>query len=386
MSATGRAAVFVGPRQPFSLREFAVPEPGPHEVLVRIAQANVCGSDVHIWRGEMEKMGRLPATVLGHEMTGTVAALGAEVRTDSLGQTVREGDRIVWMYYRSCGHCRVCLRGKPYACLLSLASVYRPCEPPPHFVGGFADFYLIQQGQAFFCAPQVLSDTELAGANCALAQVLFGFERVGLGLGESVVIQGAGGLGLYATAVARTLGANPIVVIDAIPSRLEFARSLGADATISRDEAPDPRQRTQLVLQLTGGCGADVVVEVAGNARPYPEGIRMLARGGRYLALGSVVPGDTFAADPSLLIGPNRSLVGVSLYPAHSLYQAVDFLARFRDRFPLDRLAAHTLPLDRIDDAFAAADVALSAREAPTRIGVRPEAAPPPRTAGEVHP
>lgn len=373
MSSMAQAAVFVGPRQPFLLRRFPVPEPGAQEVLVRITQANVCGSDVHIWRGEMEKMGRLPPTVLGHEMTGLIAALGREVRTDSLGQPVREGDRVVWMYYRNCGRCRVCLRGKPYACLMSLASVYRPCELAPHFVGGFAEFYLIQQGQAFFRAPEELSDVELAAANCALAQVLFGLEQIGLGLGESVVIQGAGGLGLYATAAARALGASPVVVIDAIESRLEFARSMGADATISLAEVPDPRQRTQQVLQLTGGWGADVVVEVAGTARPYPEGIRMLARGGRYLALGSVVPGDTFAADPSLWIGPNRSLVGVSLYPPHSLHQAVQFLARYRTTFPFERLASHTFPLEQIDQAFACADVALAAGRVPARIGVRPQ-------------
>ncbi len=384
--SSARAAVFVAPGEPFSLREFPLAEPLPGEVLVRITQANVCGSDVHIWRGEMEKMGRLPPTVLGHEMTGTIAVLGKGVRTDFLGQPVREGDRIAWLYYRSCGRCRVCVRGMPYACLMSLASVYRPCEAPPHFVGGFAEYYVIQPGQAFFRAPEELSDSELAGANCALSQVWFGFQRAGLRAGESVVIQGAGGLGLYAAAVARVAGAEPIIVIDALPARLEFAREMGADVTLSLTDYPHPRERTARVLELTGGWGADLVVEVAGSPAPYPEGIRMLARGGRYLALGSVVPGQTFAADPSLLIGPNRSLVGVSLYPPSALAEAIGFLARHRERFPFARLAGATFPLEDIDRAFQAADAARAQGAVPTRIGVRPHAQHDRDSGGEAKP
>lgn len=371
---TARAAVFVAPREPLALREYPVPEPGPGEVLVAITQANVCGSDLHIWRGEMERMGRLPATVLGHEMTGRIAALGAGVRTDFLGETVREGDRIAWMYYRSCGRCRPCSRGLGHACLWSLASVYRPCELPPHFVGGFADYYLIQAGQAFFRAPEELSDSELAGANCALAQVLYGFERAGLRLGESVAIQGAGGLGAYAVAVAVASGASPVIVIDSVPERLEFARAMGADVILSLTDLPDARARTQEVQKLTGGWGADVVVEVAGTASPYPEGIRMLARGGRYLALGSIVPGQTFAADPSLFIGPNRSLIGVSLYPPATLRAALDFLRRYRHRFPFGQVTSTTFSLEQINEAFRLADQARQQRGAPSRIGVRPHA------------
>ena len=372
MSTTGTVAVFLGPGRPFEIRSYPLPEPARGEVLVRVRQANICGSDVHLWRGEMERMSKLPPTVLGHEATGVVVRIGPGADVDSAGAPLHEGDRIVWAYYVPCGHCPVCLRGQPNACLLSLATVHRPCEQPPHFVGGFGEYYLIRAEQARFRAPAELSDAELAGANCALSQVLFGFQRVGLRLGESVVIQGAGGLGLYATAVARELGASPIVAIDASAARLALARKLGADLTISLAEMPDPRARTSEVMRATAGWGADVVVEVAGVPDPYPEGIRMLARGGRYLALGSIVPGRTFAADPSLFIGPNRSLFGVSLYPPATLQQALAFLVRGRDRYPLSRIAERTFALPDIDAAFAAAARGASGEDGWTRIGIRP--------------
>ncbi len=373
MSERGRVAVFVGPGRPFELREYPLPDPGPGEIVVRIRQANICGSDVHLWRGEMERMGRLPPTVLGHEATGVVVKLGPGAEIDSSGVALQEGDRLVWAYYVPCGQCPVCLRGEVHACATSLVTVHRPCELPPHFVGGFGDYYVVRAQQVRFRAPTELRDEELAGANCALAQVLFGFKRVGLQWGESVVIQGAGGLGLYAVAVAKDLGASPIIVIDASLHRLRFAQLLGADAAISLQEQPDPRSRTAEVHRLTGGWGADVVVEVAGLPDPYPEGIRMLARGGRYLALGSVVPGKTFAADPSLLIGPNRTIFGVSLYPPRSLLEAVRFLQRGRDRYPFHQLAAHVFPLEELDKAFATAATASAGKDLYTRVGVRPQ-------------
>jgi D-arabinose 1-dehydrogenase-like Zn-dependent alcohol dehydrogenase len=100
----------------------------------------------------------------------------------------------------------------------------------------------------------------------------------------------------------------------------------------------------------------------------------MLARGGRYLALGSIVPGQTFAADPSLFIGPNRSLIGVSLYPPATLRAALDFLRRYRHRFPFGQVTSTTFSLEQINEAFRLADQARQQRGAPSRIGVRPHA------------
>jgi L-iditol 2-dehydrogenase len=205
---TARAAVFVGPRKPLELREYPVPAPRPDEALIAITQANICGSDLHIWRGDLAQMTNMPPVILGHEMTGRVAKLGKDFRTDSLGGGLQEGDRVAYMYYAPCDRCRPRLRGHPNACLTGLLTVMRPCEEPPHFFGGFADDYVLNRRQKVFKVPAALGDDEVAGANCALSQVIFGLERAGVTLGDLVVIQGAGGLGLYATAVAREMGAE----------------------------------------------------------------------------------------------------------------------------------------------------------------------------------
>lgn len=118
--------------------------------------------------------------------------------------------------------------------------------------------------------------------------------------------------------------------------------------------------------------GADVVVEVVGFPQVIPEGIRMLARGGRYLLMGSVAPNLTYNEDPSILIGPNRSILGVSLYTPFALKQALDFLARCHTRYPLERIASRTYRLEEVDEAFAAADAFAEGRRGVTRVGLRP--------------
>ena len=190
-------------------------------------------------------------------------------------------------------------------------------------------------------------------------------------MGETIVIQGAGGLGLYATAVAREMGAEQIIVIDGIDARLKLAQELGAHAVIDVKDITEPRKRSQKVLDLTGNWGADVVVEVVGIPDVVNEGIRMLARGGRYLELGNITARATYKADPSLLVGANRSIHGVSLYTPFTLKKAIDFLERSRDTLPLDKLFSHTYPLEDIDQAFHEADAFAASPHQVTRASIK---------------
>jgi len=358
MTLTGRAAVFVGARKPFEFRDFEVPEPGPRDMVVNVTRANICGSDLHLWRGDTDlaRMGVTYGLILGHEMTGTIARLGNKVRGDALGRRLKEGDRVIYTYYLNCGHCRACLRNKPHHCLQSLASPIRPCDMHPHFVGAFADYYYIKGKQSVFKVPDDVPSEVAAGANCALSQVIHGYERVNFSFGETVVIQGVGGLGLYACAVAKEMGAERIVAIDAVPSRLELAKQFGADVTIDMNEIPESRARVQKVMSVLDGWGADVVVELAGVPEAVPEGIRMLGRGGRYLEIGNINPRRTYKQDPSLLVGFNRSIHGVSLYPPDVLWRSLQWLQRAGDRYPLDKLLSHDYALADIDKAFTESD------------------------------
>ncbi len=293
--------------------------------------------------------------VLGHEMVGEVVARGAGRGTDSRGNPMRDGDRVTYAYHTGCGHCPVCVRGDAHHCMAALTSVLRECGKAPHITGAFAEYYMVRANQAIVNVPDGVPNALAAGCNCALAQVIQGLKSVDLRLGEQVVVQGAGGLGLYATAVAKAMGAKRVIVLDAHASRLELAKQFGADQVISLTEVPDPRMRTMQILRATGG-GADVVVEVVGKAIALKEGQRMLQRGGRYLVMGCIVPKDTLTVDPSIWVGANISLHGVSLYEPRSLCDAIDFVAANQDRLPLDAMIGRTFGLDDWEQALATAD------------------------------
>jgi threonine dehydrogenase-like Zn-dependent dehydrogenase len=351
MSATGRAAVFLGPGKPFQIRELPLPEVEPDAVLIRVSLANVCGSDLHFWRGDAPL--RLPEDgwIFGHEMTGRVARLGSRVKTDSLGRPLAEGDRVAYTYFYPCGRCHACLNNRPAACP---AKIERPLGPSqfPHFHGAFAEYYYLRPRGAIFKVPDELPDELVAPVNCALSQVIFGLAQAGLRLGDSVLIQGAGGLGLQAAAVARDMGARTVIVVDRIPGRLALARAFGADHTIDVSAVTDRKARIDLVRTLTGG-GADVACDFVGFPEVIPEGIEMLRSGGTYLEVGTISRGARVELEPSLLVWGSKRIVGVIQYDPWVIPRALDFLVRNRTRWPFDRLLSHRYPLEEIDRAFA---------------------------------
>ncbi len=350
--AYGQAATFVGVGRPMELREYPVPDPAPGAILMRIALANVCGSDLHHWRGEMDitALGRKLPQILGHEMTGRVVALGEGVMTDTAGAPLAEGDRIIFRYFNPCGRCRACLRRRFQACPFARANLLNSSDEPPHFHGAFAQYHYLPPGTVVLKVPDELEDRLVAGLNCALAQVVCGLQRADLHLGDNVVIQGAGGLGVYATAVAKELGAGQVIVVDGVPERLALAQA------VDLRELPEASQRVQRVRDLTGGWGADVVMELAGFARVVPEGVQMLGRAGTYVEIGNISPGQTVEFDPSWLCLHNRAMLGILYYEAEHLKQALDFVVATRHKYPYERVLSHVFPLAEVNEAFHAAD------------------------------
>ena len=355
--ATGRIARFDEPGKPFVIEMVPLPEVGPGEILVRVSRANICGSDVHAWHGTFVTRGlggQLP-TVLGHEMVGTVAELGAGVATDSDGRPLQPGTRVVFPYFFCCHSCRNCLAGRRNACLNLRMAMLGRADEPPYFVGGYADYFLLPAGAVVYTVPDSVPDEIATGANCALSQVMYGLERVDLQLGETVVVQGAGALGLYAVAVAKARGAKTVIAIDGVPERLELAREFGADEVIDITDTTE-KDRVKTVRRLTDGQGADVVVEVVGHPSAIDEGLKLAAQFGRYVEIGNINLGKTFEFDPSRFVFSNKTMVGVSLYDPPVLSRALAFLEEYRDRLPFDRLAAACYPLEDINAAFAAAE------------------------------
>lgn len=294
-------------------------------------------------------------SVLGHEATGKVHSLGQGVTTDSLGRPLKEGDRVAYIYFYPCGRCYACLKGDPAACPKKQGG-YRDPEEFPYFHGAYGEYFYLSPGGHLFQVSDDLSDEMVAPANCALSQVIYGLTRVNVRLGDAVVLQGAGGLGLYACAVAKEMGAYPVISIDKLTPRLELAKDFGADYVINAAEMESSREVTAKARELTGGDGADVVADLVGLPTVIPEGIRMLRNGGRYLEIGTISRGFKAEIDPSILVGGSRSIVGIATYDPWALPEALEFLQRTRDRYPYHRLISHTFPLDQINEAFQQAE------------------------------
>src|SRR5438067_10094870 len=169
---TGRVAVTYGPGEPMAIKECPVRGPEPGEILVKVTTASICGSDLHIWRGEMgTPRSRKPRTG-GHEMTGVVAALGAGCSTDTRGRPLKEGDRVVYAYFNPCGQCPGCITGTAACPNRYARRAALTADDAPHFHGAYNDYYYLLPGQWVFKVPDELADEVLPPVNCALAQVI----------------------------------------------------------------------------------------------------------------------------------------------------------------------------------------------------------------------
>jgi len=352
--ATCRAAVLVERGAPMQILDVQVPRTiERHAVLVRNRAVTICATDVHLAVGGIasrDAAADLPV-ILGHEMVGEIVQMNGNEH-DSLGTPLAEGDRIVWTH-GFCGQCPECVvEHMPTLCQHRRGYMSaRPTEYP-FLNGGFAEYGYVFPTSGRIRVPDRIPDAVAAASSCALRTMVHAFDRLGaLQERHTVVIQGAGPLGLFATAKAVTAGPERVIVIGGPAGRLALARSWGAAAVIDVEADRDPRARLERVLDLTGGRGADVVIEVSGVAGAFTEGIAMLRRGGRYLIVGQIHDTDV-AFNPSQIVMKQATLIG-SLSGAVDHYaRALRFLDNTTDRFDWTRMITSEQPLEQIDDAL----------------------------------
>lgn len=350
----GQIAVFSEPLKEMQIREYPLPEVEPEDMLVKIRRANICGSDLHMWRGQGPPMAPGMSRVLGHEMMGEVYRLGKGETRDCLGQPVTEGDRIVFAYFVPCRTCAACLHGSPVCPNRYRYWLGQSVDSAPYFRGAYGEYYYLHHGQTFCKVPDSLSDQCVSPLNCALCESLYGLDQIGISLGDTVVIQGAGGLGLYATAIAKEMGAAQVIVIGRRPDRLQLAKAFGADLLVSVDTT-SADERREIILDTTHGHGADVVAEFMGIPQAVEEGIRFLRPAGRYLWAGNVTPGLPSSLDPGTVVRLGHTVKGIIAYEPWVLPRALDFLARRSAVYPFDQIISHTFPFSEINAAFICA-------------------------------
>jgi len=348
MADTGRL-VYLDESQTLQFREYELPAPEPGAVLTEVVRANICGSELHMWDGDHP----LSELVMGHEVVCRVDTLGEEVGTDFADRPLEEGDLIAPVYYRTCQRCPACQRGDFYLCHERDASWLQSPDEPPHFHGTFGTHYYVHPEQYFYKVPDGVDPTTAAAANCALSQVLFGIDEVGVSHDDTVVIQGAGGLGLNSIAVCNERGAETIVV-DGIDRRLRLAESFGADHVVDFRDADTVQARRTRIEELTDGIGTDIGIEVAGVPEAFTEGIELVRSGGHYLELGNVTPGATVSCDVGKLTRKSIDITAAVRYDPWYLLKALQFLEANADNYPFDRLLDATYPLEAVEDALRA--------------------------------
>lgn len=361
MNGMARAAVMTAANAELRLVEYPLPDPPPGAALVKVACCTICRSDLHTWRGR--RPGPTPA-ILGHEIVGAIAELGVGLTSDAADQPLAIGDRVTWTLHSSCGTCRACRdEHLPMKCASLHKFGHDACDQPPHFLGGFAEYCLVDAGAALLKLPDELDEVTAAPANCATATIVAGWEAAELQPCDAVLVQGAGALGCYAAALAAFAGAKQVIVADIDAGRLEQARQFGAtDCLDAADLSPD--EFAERVRQLTGGAGVDCALEVAGAPGAVPAGLAALRIGGRYIEQGCSFPAATTDIDLSMVLWNRLTIRGVHNYDFRHLRRAVEFLTTARNRFPFDRIVGERFPLERINEALRAAELAQSPRVA----------------------
>jgi 5-exo-hydroxycamphor dehydrogenase len=342
---TGKRAVLVAANQPLEIWERPVADPGPGEVLAHLTHGGVCGTDVHFWRGEVPLPGPV---VLGHEGVAVIEMLGNGVTTDYAGTPVAVGDRVYWQPVAPCQRCYACtVLGDVSMCENAFAGVFGNADGPT--TASYCDYATLRAGLPFYRVPDDTPSDAVIALGCALPTMLQGLERLGgIRPGMSVVVQGCGPVGLAATLLAHLSGAAPLVVIGAPARRLAVACQFGATHTLNVEDLPDPTTRAARVREITGGHGADVVIEAAGVLPAFAEGLHLIARGGCYLIVGLWSAPGTVAVEPRVINNLNLRIIGTALSQPRHLHQALQVVQAQHRHFPLAEAVTHRF---RIEDS-----------------------------------
>jgi S-(hydroxymethyl)glutathione dehydrogenase / alcohol dehydrogenase len=343
-----KAAVCYEFGKPLVVEEVDLDPPKGREVRVRIGATAICHSDIHILRGEL---GMGVPVVAGHESAGYIEEVGESVTS------LKRGDTVVVSLLKSCGQCLYCRTGRSWMCQF----------PWPHIregrihnkkgdvlqamtgVGSFAEYVIVDQSQCVM-VPSELPIDRMALLACG---VITGFgavvNRAQVRPMESVVIIGIGGVGLNSVQGAAISGANPIIAVDVLDNKLEFARTFGATHTV-RADSPDAVKQVQ---DLTGGRGADYVIVTVGSASAVQQGYMMAGPRGMVVVVGLSPRGQTITLPPFSVV--EKVLTSTQMGSTRLAVDVPKLVDLYRaKKLKLDELITKHYKLDDINEAIAA--------------------------------
>ncbi|WP_435178527.1 zinc-dependent alcohol dehydrogenase [Halorussus sp. AFM4] len=344
------------------VRTVDVPDIGPGELLVRVELTGICGSDVHMRTGGLDL--DFPV-VPGHELAGVVESVGEDVATDSAGNRIEPGDGVTvvpginvvddWYTDHVPAHPLACTERKVYG--------FRGVEDEPHVHGGMSEYFVVEEDAHFFRLPDDL-DVELGALVEPLSVATHAFDlsyqpgvpwiREGFGIGQSVVVQGAGPIGMLAAAAASHAGAGQVISVDLVDERLELAERFGATHTVNAGDYEDD-DFVDAVDDLTpSGDGPDVVIEAVGHPSAFEQALDISRKAGTVVEVGHYAYNGEAEVDPSQIIHKELSIRGSLAYPPNQFETAISLLEQTADEFPYGELFNHRVGLDEAESAYEA--------------------------------
>jgi threonine dehydrogenase-like Zn-dependent dehydrogenase len=327
-----RGLVLLGDRR-VELRDYPEPRPGPGEVLVRIARASVCGTDIHKYLLPASEVPRLgdEAMIIGHEPAGFVEAIGAGVSTVALG------DRVMLAGVIGCAACPACLAGFNTACWKGPSGLAWGRH-------GATATHIVWPERCVLPIPTRLSLDAAAVLTCAGGTASTIVRETRLTPDDRVAVVGLGPVGLSLVILAKAMGAR-VVGIDLDAGRLEQASSLGADSVVDASS----QDAVAAVRAFSGGRGCDVTADCAGQERARKSAIDMAATRGR-VALAGLGPGAVGIEVDRTFIGRQLTVLGIAATPLAYFPALLSWVTE--KRLPFESMITHHFPLDRAAEAF----------------------------------
>jgi len=369
-----RAAVMKGAGN-IEIQEFPSPEIKENEALLKVELSGICGTDKNMYKGFITHPGGkiTPFPIIpGHEIVGIIHDIGEEAKAtlEGTGEELKRGDRVVPVCDVGCGTCFNCRFTYGYVAWCERSFGYGTlisCKDPPHLFGGWSQYTYIHPNTLLFKAekipPEVAVLTEpFAVAYGTLMKAMHPcsptLDLHGFNPGDTIVIQGPGPIGLIHAIMARIVGAGDIIIVgagtEADSWRVNYISKEFANVVDYTVNERDSESRVREVLSLTGGKGADLVIECTGVPDALVEGLEMLrGKGGMLLIVGIFIDvGRSVEINPARLISHKGALImGVPNHPLQGYRVALKLMRKFMGRIPFHKIVTHIYPLDKAKKA-----------------------------------
>lgn len=339
--------------QKIELKEYPLPPIGDDDILVKVEGCGICGTDAHEYKRDPFSL--IPV-VLGHEGTGEIVKMGKNVKLDSAGKSLSVGDKVV-----SC----MIFKDNPDITMFDLnkqnvggADVYGllPEDKEVRFNGWFADYIVIKGGSTIFNVSDLDLSSRILIEPCAV--LIHAVERAKttgiLRFNSKVVVQGCGPIGLICIAVLRTMGIEHIVAVDGEAKRLEFAKEMGATASVNFKEHQGIEALAKAVETACGGKPADFAFQCTGAPVGHSNIYKFIRNGGGLCELGFFINGGDATINPHFdICAKELTVVGSWVYTLRDYATTFDFLKRAKGiGLPMEKLITHSYPLEQINEGF----------------------------------